>query len=425
MAPLRSRFFVRIRGRVGLGVGLGVILSLASLVVIAMPGTAVASTSTDSAGCYMAVSPTAGPVGTHATIYGSTVSCGNTGAFGGGLVFQDEHAAVPIPNARTFVPAHGTFSYEFTIPSAMPSGTPAAAAQYYNGGGPVAPGPADFAVFMGAPLPIVTFDVTAAPSGWADYVAITGTSTHCAGCFGTGYDIFRSDGYLATFGGSPNAPGNAGRIALAAPVTGAAFTPDDAGYWLVGADGGVFSFGDAQFYGSMGGQRLNAPVVGIAATPDGKGYWLVGADGGVFSFGDAQFYGSMGGQRLNAPVVGMAATPDGKGYWLVGADGGVFSFGDAQFYGSMGGQRLNAPMVGIAATPDGKGYWLVGADGGVFSFGDAQFYGSMGGKPLNKPVVGMAPTPDGHGYWLLGQDGGVFTFGDAPFDGSGRNATLS
>ncbi len=23
------------------------------------------------------------------------------------------------------------------------------------------------------------------------------------------------------------------------------------------------------------------------ATPDGKGYWLVGSDGGVFSFGDA------------------------------------------------------------------------------------------------------------------------------------------
>ena len=25
----------------------------------------------------------------------------------------------------------------------------------------------------------------------------------------------------------------------------------------------------------------------MAATPDGKGYWLVGADGGIFSYGDA------------------------------------------------------------------------------------------------------------------------------------------
>jgi hypothetical protein len=30
----------------------------------------------------------------------------------------------------------------------------------------------------------------------------------------------------------------------------------------------------------------------MAATPTGKGYWFVAADGGVFTFGDAPFYGS-------------------------------------------------------------------------------------------------------------------------------------
>ncbi|MHB1721018.1 MAG: hypothetical protein ACYCV1_12995, partial [Acidimicrobiales bacterium] len=50
----------------------------------------------------------------------------------------------------------------------------------------------------------------------------------------------------------------------------------------------------------------NSTIVGMAPTPDGHGYWLVGADGGVFSFGDASFYGSMGDQKLNAPVVGMS-----------------------------------------------------------------------------------------------------------------------
>lgn len=34
--------------------------------------------------------------------------------------------------------------------------------------------------------------------------------------------------------------------------------------------------------------NLDAPIVGIAATPTGKGYWLVGADGGVFAHGDAE-----------------------------------------------------------------------------------------------------------------------------------------
>ena len=169
-------------------------------------------------------------------------------------------------------------------------------------------------------------------------------------------------------------------------------TPDGKGYWLVAKDGGVFSFGDANFYGSMGGKPLNQPVVGIASTPDGKGYWLVAKDGGVFSFGDAAFYGSMGGKPLNQPVVGIASTPDGKGYWLVAKDGGVFSFGDAEFYGSMAGHTLNQPVVGITSTPDGKGYWLVAKDGGVFSFGDAEFYGSMAGHSLNKPVVGLADS---------------------------------
>ena len=67
----------------------------------------------------------------------------------------------------------------------------------------------------------------------------------------------------------------------------------------------------------------------MAATPDGHGYWLVASDGGIFSFGDAQFYGSTGAIRLNKPIVGMAATPDGTGYWLMASDGGIFSFGDA------------------------------------------------------------------------------------------------
>ncbi len=203
-----------------------------------------------------------------------------------------------------------------------------------------------------------------------------------------------------------------------APVVGMATTPDGGGYWLVAADGGVFSYGDARFHGSAGGLHLNRPVVGMAATPEGGGYWLVASDGGVLTYGDAHFYGSAGGLHLNTPIVGMAATPDGGGYWLVAADGGVFSYGDARFHGSAGGLHLNRPVVGMAATPDGGGYWLVAADGGIFRYGDATFDGSTGGLHLNKPVVGMAATPDGGGYWLVASDGGIFTFGDAGFHGS-------
>jgi hypothetical protein len=197
------------------------------------------------------------------------------------------------------------------------------------------------------------------------------------------------------------------------------------GFWQVSATGGVFTYGDANFYGSAGALTLAKPIVGMAATPDGKGYWLVAADGGVFSFGDAHFYGSTGGLKLNRPIVGMAATPDGGGYWLVAADGGIFSFGDAHFYGSTGAIRLNKAVVAMAATPNGQGYWLVASDGGIFSFGDALFEGSAGTVHLNEPIVGMARTADGKGYWLAAADGGVFTYGDAVFYGSGVKNTFT
>ena len=87
-----------------------------------------------------------------------------------------------------------------------------------------------------------------------------------------------------------------------------------------------------------------------ATTPSTTGYWQVAADGGVFSFGGAHFYGSMGGQKLNSPIVAMVASSDHLGYGLIAADGGVFCFGDFQFYGSMGSVYLNAPMVGGAAS---------------------------------------------------------------------------
>ncbi|MDA8358487.1 MAG: hypothetical protein M0Z95_19845 [Actinomycetota bacterium] len=232
-----------------------------------------------------------------------------------------------------------------------------------------------------------------------------------------GYWEIASDGGIFSFGAAQFA-GSMGGQPLNKPVVGGAATPSSNGYWEVASDGGIFSFGTAPFEGSMGGRPLNAPIVGMAPTPTGQGYWEVAADGGIFSFGAAGFRGSMGGKPLNKPVVGMAATPTGNGYWEVASDGGIFNFGDAPFQGSMGGQPLNAPIVGMAATPTGSGYWEVASDGGIFSFGAAQFYGSMGGKPLNAPIVGMAATPTGGGYTLVAADGGTFNFGAAKFYGS-------
>jgi hypothetical protein len=99
----------------------------------------------------------------------------------------------------------------------------------------------------------------------------------------------------------------------------------------------------------------------MAATPDGGGYWLVASDGGIFTFGDAAFFGSTGALRLNQPIVGMAATPDGGGYWLVASDGGIFTFGDAAFFGSLVGTGSN--VTGIIVDPGSMGYTLVNTSG--------------------------------------------------------------
>ena len=195
------------------------------------------------------------------------------------------------------------------------------------------------------------------------------------------------------------------------------------GYWLVGSDGGIFSFGTATFHGSMGGTPLQRPVMAITPTSTGNGYWLVASDGGIFSFGDSTYHGSLPGiglhpagsglpHSLNAPIVGMVPTYTGDGYFMVASDGGVFAFGDAKFEGSCPGIGGCAGTA-VAVMPDhtGNGYWLVTNTGGVYAFGDAGYYGGPTPSPVH--VVDGVATRDGNGYWLLFSNGVVDNFGDA------------
>jgi hypothetical protein len=235
------------------------------------------------------------------------------------------------------------------------------------------------------------------------------------------------------------------------------------GYWLVAADGGIFSFGSAPFFGSTGNLHLQRPVVGISPTSDRRGYLMVASDGGMFAFGAARFEGSLpalgirpvgsgGAHALDAPVDAMVPSPDGRGYLLVAADGGVFAFGDASFHGSCpqiggcsgrvvavvpdagergywivtstgsvyrfgnapafgGPGRTPTPVTGAAASPSGNGYYVVDAGGNVYAYGDASWQG--GSQPSGAPVVGIIPTADSQGYWIVGADGAVEGYGDA------------
>ncbi|HVF32906.1 MAG TPA: N-acetylmuramoyl-L-alanine amidase [Acidimicrobiales bacterium] len=234
----------------------------------------------------------------------------------------------------------------------------------------------------------------------------------------TGYWVLGRDTALFTFG---DAPFLGGAMEIPAPAVSMAPTVTGKGYWLLSANGRVSAYGDAAFFGSTELLKLNAPAVRLEPTRTGKGYWIQAADGGIFSFGDAAFYGSTGGMKLNSPVISMSSTPTGRGYWLLAGDGGVFTFGDGEFFGSTGSMKLNAPVVSMAPHPSGRGYWLQARDGGIFTFGaDMVFHGSVPGLRLQgtADTVQIRSTPAGEGYYVLGADGGIFTFGDARFHGA-------
>jgi myo-inositol-hexaphosphate 3-phosphohydrolase len=202
------------------------------------------------------------------------------------------------------------------------------------------------------------------------------------------------------------------------PTTVPAQTPNRSGYWMVGSDGRVYSFGDANPYGDAT-LAPGAQAVDLEPTPSGNGYWIIDDQGHVFAKGDAKAMGDVDRAILSPAevVTSLSATKSGNGYWAFTSLGRVIPFGDAVSYGDMSKVKLNGPVLDSIPTASGKGYYMVGSDGGIFSFGDAVFMGSMGGKPLNKPVQSLVPDGDGSGYWLVASDGGIFAF-DAPFRGS-------
>jgi hypothetical protein len=181
---------------------------------------------------------------------------------------------------------------------------------------------------------------------------------------------------------------------------------------------GLLSYGSLEslgFTGLSGSKPLTAPIINAVPTSDDGGYWLVASDSGVFSFGNAKFYGNgytdgltgLGGShQLAAPIDDLIPTSNDKGYWLLGADGGVFAFGNARFFGSTytagltglrGPHPLAEPIVDMVPTSNDHGYWLLGEDGRVFAFGNAPYCGSLPGKGVQTDqAVGLTPSTDGY-----------------------------
>jgi type VII secretion-associated serine protease mycosin len=107
---------------------------------------------------------------------------------------------------------------------------------------------------------------------------------------GKGYFLVAGDGGVFTFGDA-RFRGSTGGLRLSSPV--ASMTAGRTGYWLVARDGGIFAFG-VPFVGSLPGLGVQALPQGvrIRALPDGRGYYILGMNGAVYTFGTARFFGS-------------------------------------------------------------------------------------------------------------------------------------
>ena len=151
----------------------------------------------------------------------------------------------------------GTYSFTLTV-STVP-GAPSAVSA--SGGNNSA------SVHWSAPLsdggsPIIGYVITpftvapSAPSTGAPVVVGPGTSATVGGLInGLHYEFTVA---------AMNVNGTGPPSALSTPVS-----PDSSGYWLVASDGGIFSFGSQQFYGSTGAERGEGgpvPLAFVAAT---------------------------------------------------------------------------------------------------------------------------------------------------------------
>lgn len=132
--------------------------------------------------------------------------------------------------------------------------------------------------------------------------------------------------YLALLSRQPPAPKGGTNMACDVPT---------GGQLAVRLDGGVYNYNGSRYYGSAGQTDPNKPpgpgnsfvpshpIVGIAATKTGNGYWMVGSDGGIFSFGDAAYHGSSpANPSWLTPVVGICRDDAHVNGYIIFADAG-------------------------------------------------------------------------------------------------------
>ncbi len=205
---------------------------------------------------------------------------------------------------------------------------------------------------------------------------------------GQKFVITNSTGQVALSSGAAYEGEIASGTTLNAPINTVIGSQNGPGYMLVGEDGSNFTF-DVPNYGNTysdgitglsGSRPLAGPIVGGQFTPGDQGYTWFAADGGVFAFGNAGYYGSAAEPKfcwngsglsgspcasggLPADVVGGALTYNGQGYWLLLSDGVVLPFGNAVNLAPITGYLTDATGAQVPYQGFGVGTYPAGTFG--------------------------------------------------------------
>jgi hypothetical protein len=271
---------------------------------------------------------------------------------------------------------------------------------------------------------------------WQPACTTSGTATGAVAVVrnpaGSGYWILAANGGVFSYGGAPFEGSAAGQSYFAGQTAVAmAAAPSGTGYWILSASGGVYAYNVAS-HGAAAGQSYFAgqTAVSLWVDPAGTGYVILAASGGTYAY-NAPNYGSAAGQGYFAgqTAVQLVGSHDGKGFYILARSGGVYAYGDAASYGSAAGQSYFAGQRAVAMSVDapGTGYWILSASGGIYSFGNpgAPFYGSASGQSYfaGRTAASLASTADGGGYWILSTaaKGDLYSYGDATYSGSGAS----
>jgi hypothetical protein len=231
-----------------------------------------------------------------------------------------------------------------------------------------------------------------------------------------GYRVLTANGTVMNTAHAPNRGNpNIDVIGLSAPGTGD-------GYAAVAASGLVLTYGNVTAAGTAVGK---GSATAIATTRTGQGYWVLMADGGIYPFGDARYFGSPKRRGTKTRSVAIHPAPLDTGYWVLGLDGSVRAFGSAT---SMGAAHGPDTPVGLAASASGDGVLVLFDSGRVAALGNATTAGDLAGvtSRWSHPAVAIVSAPFGDGYVISSRDGGLFSFAGAPvlgsFAGSGATA---